>query len=40
MVKEELYEKVEEGSVIVMTVVVLEEDELRLICGHALQSGR
>ena len=43
MVKEELCEKgvdvrwVSDG---VITVVVFEEDVLKLICGYALQSGR
>ena len=43
MEKEELCEKVAEVRMVsdrVMTVVVLEEDVLRLICGHAPQSGR
>ena len=43
MVKEEMYEKVVEvrrASDRVMTVVDFEEDVLRLICGHAPQSGR
>ena len=41
MVKEELCEKVVEvRSNKVMTLVVLEEDALRLICGHAPQGGR
>ena len=41
--KEELCEnEVEERMVSdrLMTVVVFEEDVLRLICGHTLQSGR
>ena len=43
MVKEELCENVVEVRRVsnkVMTLVVLEEDVLRLICGHAPQSGR
>ena len=43
MVKEELCEKVVYMGWVsdrVMTFVVLEEDVLRLICGHAPQSGR
>ena len=43
MVKEELCEKVLEVRRIcdrVMTLVVFEEDVLRLICGYAPQSGR
>ena len=43
MVKEELCEKVVEVRRVsdrVMTVVVHEEDVLRLRCGHAPQSGR
>ena len=43
MVKEELCEKVVEVRRVsgrVMTVVVFEEDVLRLICGCALQGGR
>ena len=41
MLKEELFEKVVEVSDRAMTtVVVFEEDVLRLICGHAPQSGR
>ena len=42
-VKEELCEEVVEVRRVsdrVMTVVVFEEDVLRLICGYALQSGR
>ena len=42
MVKEEMCEKVVEVRRVsdsVMTVVVLEEDVLGLICGHAPQSG-
>ena len=42
MVKEELCRKVVEVrrvSDIVMSVVVFEEDVLRLICGYAPQSG-
>ena len=41
MVKEELYGKVLEVRRVsdrVMTLVVFEEDVLRLICGYALQS--
>ena len=43
MVKEQLCEMVVEVRRVsdrVMTVVVFEEDVLRLICGYALQSGR
>ena len=43
LVKEELREKVVEVRRVsdrVMTVVVCEEDVLRLICGYAPQSGR
>ena len=43
MVKEELCEKALEvrgASDRVMTVVVFDEDVLRLICGYALLSGR
>ena len=43
MVKEELCEKVVEVRKVsdrVMTVVVFEEDVLRLICGYAPRSGR
>ena len=43
MVKEELCEKVVEVRRVsdrVMTLVVFEEDVLRLICWYALQSGR
>ena len=44
MMKEELYAKVvvvRRVSDRVMTVVLVsEEDELRLICGHATQIGR
>ena len=43
MVKEELCEDVVEVrmvSDIVMTVVVFEDGVLRLICGHAPQSGK
>ena len=39
MVKEELCEKLLEVRS-VMSVVVFEEDVLRLICGHTPQSGR
>ena len=43
MVKVELCEKMVEVTRVgdrVMTVVVFEEDVLRLICGYAAQSGR
>ena len=43
MVQEELCEKVLEVRMVigrVMTVVVFEEDVMRLICGYAAQSGR
>ena len=43
MVKEELCEEVLEVRMVsdrVMTVVVFDEDMLRLICGYALWSGR
>ena len=43
MVKEELCEKVVEVRRVsdrVMTVVVFEEDVLRLICGYSPQIGR
>ena len=43
MVKEQLHENVVEVKMVsdrVMTLVVFEEDALRLICGDAPQSGR